>query len=231
MNIIRTTAMELTTIPAIAYKQKLASGGAGIKIIRLDQTASAMGTMDKRTGEVQPYGQVDKALFPDEAFDEALELVIGLPYSARGKIVFKGSTAAESEDVVAADEVEAEETGVPAVHSAEESQTMTDSPEYRAIVERYSDENGKMNYVLMNKDFIQFAAKSKVVATMIADKAHTDDIIIFVIKSRAALIAGKRDSLDDAQTAALIATLDEIDPRSAFKELKAHINRMQARRR
>jgi hypothetical protein len=42
MNIIRTTAVELSLIPAIAYKQKLASGGAGIKLFRLDQDATAV---------------------------------------------------------------------------------------------------------------------------------------------------------------------------------------------
>jgi hypothetical protein len=83
----------------------------------------------------------------------------------------------------------------------------------------------------MNKDFIQFAARSKVVSTMVAERAHTDQILLFIVKSRAAMIANRRESLDDLHAAALIATLDEIDPRSAFKELKAHINRMLARRR
>jgi hypothetical protein len=106
---------------------------------------------------------------------------------------------------------------------------MADSDEYMAIVERYSDEKGKLNYQLMNKDFIQFASKSKTVSKMIGERATTDEILIFVVKSRAALVAGKRDSLDDELAAALIETLDEIDPRSAFKELKAYINRMLAR--
>ena len=78
MNIIRTQAVELGTIPAITYKQKLASGGSGLRILRLDQSATAIVTIDRRTGEAAPYGKIDAKLFPDEAIDEAMELTSGL---------------------------------------------------------------------------------------------------------------------------------------------------------
>ena len=215
MNIIRTTALELTAVPAIAYKQKLASGGAGIKLFRLDQDAAAVFTIDRRSGEARPFGPYDDALFPDEAIDEALELTRGLPYTARGKLnVTVFEQPQEGEDVA---ETEAEKID------------MVGSAEYKALLERYTNEKGKLNYPLMNKDFIQFAGKSKVVASMAADKAPVEDILLFVVKSRTALIAGKKDSLNDAEAAALIETLDEIDPRSAFKELTAYIKRLLAK--
>ena len=233
MNIIRTRVVELSVIPAIAFKQKLAFGGSGIKILRLDQDAAAVATIDKRDGDVRPYGTINEELFPHEAFEEALELVAGLPYSGRGKISIKAFTAAEPEDVVDTlpeDEIVDCLEALPEDCDLEKLD-MTRSAEYRAIVDRYSDENGRLNYTLMNKDFIQFAAKSRVVSTMVGERAHTDDIVLFVVKSRAALIASKRESLDDSYAQALIATLDEINPRSAFKELRAHINRMQSRTR
>jgi len=211
MNIIRTAAVELSEIPAIAYKQKLKAGGAGVKIIRLDCESSCVATIDKRSGEPVPYSNnVDENLFPYEAFAEAIELTVGLPFSARGKISLNISCDAEVEDVV---EEEVEKTD------------MTLSDEYTAIVERYSDEKGKMNYQLMNRDFMSFASKSKVVSDMVGKREHTDDILVFVIKNRAAHIAGKKESLPDDEVKALIQVLDEIDPRSAFKELKAYINR------
>lgn len=216
MNIIRTKAVELSCIPAIAYKQKLQAGGAGIKIMRLDSDASAVGTLDRRTGEIVPYGKIDDVLFPIEAFDEALELVKGIPYLSRGNIVLNTFEQKEEEDVLV------EET--PKID-------MVGSDEYKAIIERYSDEKGKLNYALMNKNFIQFTAKSKTVSEMVSDKAEADEILVFVIKNRAAFIANKKESLDDASVSALIETLDEIDPRSAFKELKAHINKLIARRK
>ena len=214
-NIIRTKAVELTTIPAIAYKQKLSHGGSGIKILRMDENHTAVCTIDKRTAEMIPYGTFAEELFPMEAFDEAFELTSGLPYSARGNITLVPQEVQE-DDVV--EEAPAEQVD------------MTLSAEYQALVNRYSDEKGKINYQLMNKDFIQFATRSKTVANMVAESASQEQILTFVVKSRVSEIAGKKESLDEESVALLIETLDEIDPRSAFKELKAHINRMLSRK-
>jgi len=215
MNIIRTTAVELSAIPAIAYKQKLASGGAGLRILRLDQDAVGVFTIDKRTGGAIPFGQVDAELFPEFAVDEALELTYRLPFSSRGKIK------------VSVFEDKKEEEDVTLLETAAD---MVDSEEYNAIIERYGDEKGKINYKLMNKDFIQFAAKSKMVSDLVGKGASEDDIVIHVVRSRAAILANKKDSLSEEEARLLIETLDEIDPRSAFKELKAHLRRMLSNR-
>ena len=217
MNIIRTTAIELASIPAIAYKQKLASGGAGIKIFRLDKDAAAVFTIDKRTGDALAFGKHDDALFPDEAVLEALELTSGLPYSARGKLKV---TAFTSDDAAGTDDV---------AETEKEKIDMVGSDEYQSLVTRYTNEKGKINYTLMNKDFIQFAVKSKVVSEMVSAKADVEDILLYIVKSRVAFLLGGKDALGDAETAALIETLDEIDPRSAFKELKAYIKHLLAK--
>ena len=216
MNIIRTTAVELAAIPAIAYKQKLSAGGAGVKIFRIDVDAVAVFTVDRRSGEGIPYGSYDAELFPDEAVCEALELTSGLPYTSRGKLNVTVFADAQN------DEEDVEETEIEKID-------MVTSDEYNAIVARYTDEQGKLNFILMNKDFIQFASKSKVVSDMVGKKANVDEILMFVIKSRAAFLSGKRDSLSDEETAALIETLDEINPRSAFKDLSAHLRRLLAK--
>ena len=216
MNIIRTKAVELSAIPAIAYKQKLPSGGAGIKILHVNGE-TAVCTIDKRTADMIPYGSFDEAVFPAEAFDEAFELTISLPYSARGKVKLLAIEEEQPDEVP-------EEAPVDQVD-------MTLSPEYEAIVERYLDEKGKMNYTLMNKDFIQFATRSKVVSGMVDANAGQDAILSTIVSSRAAEISGQKNGLDDASVQLLIETLDEIDPRSAFKELKAYINRMLAKRK
>jgi len=216
MNIIRTQAVELSSIPAIAYKQKLTAGGAGLKLLRLDSDAAAVFTIDRRTADLLPYGPYSTELFPEDALREALELTQGMPYSARGKIALKAfaAMAPEPEDVT---------------EEQQDAVDMVDSDEYQAIVSRYSDEKSKLNYTLMNKDFIQFAAKSKVVGEMLAARAREEDILLFIVQSRAAFLSGSKHSLSGDQTSALIETLDEIDPRSAFKELKAWIRRMLAK--
>ena len=215
INIIRTPALELTTIPAIAYKQKLAAGGAGIKIFRLDTDAYAVVTLDRRTGEGVPRGKIDVQLFPEEAIDEAIALTSGMAYSARGKI--KVTVQTESKEIDDVDETEIEKID------------MVGSAEYASIIERYSDEKGKLNYPLMNKDFIQFASKSKMVAEMVGKKTSVEELLRSILKNRAGFIAGSKETLSDAQTDALLETLDEIDPRSAFKELTQHLKRMLAR--
>ena len=215
INIIRTPAVELTSIPAIVYKQKLASGGAGIKLFRLDTDASAVVTIDRRTGEGVPRGVFDTKLFPEEAVSEAIYLTSGMAYSARGKI--KVTIQAETKEVDDVDETESEKID------------MVGSAEYSALIERYSDENGKLNYPLMNKDFIQFASKSKIVNEMVQENATSDELLRYILKNRAGFVAGSKETLSDAQTDALLETLDEIDPRSAFKELTQHLRRMLAR--
>jgi hypothetical protein len=215
MNIIRTTAVELASIPAIAYKQKLGTGGAGIKIFRLDQDATAVFSIDRRTGEPGNFGKYDAELFPDDAVLEALELTLGLPYTSRGKLKITLFEDSPNEDDVL-------ETEVGKVD-------MVSSDEYKALINRYTNEKGKINYTLMNKDFIQFASKSKIVGSMLADKAGVEDILLHIVKSRAAEISGKKESLSDQDTAALIETLDEIDPRSAYKELTSYLRRLLAK--
>lgn len=214
MNIIRTSAVELTTIPAIAYKQKLKAGGSGIRIIRLDQEAVAVATVDKRTGEAIPYKIFDEKLFPVEALDEAIEMTTGLPYSSRGNIKITVTDTNQEEDVTDLDI---------------EDIDMVDSPEYQALIEQYCDEKGKLNYMLMNRDFIKFASKSKVVSEMLASGKSTDEILQFVVSSRASTLANSKNVLSQDHIVALIETLDEIDPRSAFKDLKNYIKRLQGR--
>lgn len=125
----------------------------------MDIEADAVATLDKRTGEAKPYGKIDEKLFPSEAFDEAIELTAGMPYSARGNI-----------KITVADQTDKNEEAQQAEQSVE-TVDMIDSDEYKAIVGRYSDEKAKLNYALINKDFIQFAAKSKTVSDMALGKA------------------------------------------------------------
>ena len=217
MNIIRTKVVELSHLPAVAYKLKLRSGGSGIKLHRTDRDVSAFAEVDKRLGGIVKGANVDFSLFPEEAFDEAIEMLAGLPYSARGKVKIL------IDDEIADDEVK--ESEVASITAA----CMVASDEFAAIVERYSDESGRLNYTLMNKQFIQFAASSKVVGELVAKRAHESEILLYVLKNRAAFLAGKREHINDDEAVALKEALDEINPRSAFKELNQHIRRMLGR--
>jgi len=193
----------------------------GARVAIVDKDENAVFTIDKRTGDAIPYGPYNEALFPDEAVQEAMEHLIGMPYTARGKL--KITVFEEGDD-------EAGEAGSEDVAENEKEKIdMVGSEEYKALISRYTDEEGKINYAVMNKDFIQFASRSKVVSNMVSDKLRVDDILLYIVKSRAADLSGRKTALSNNETKALIETLDEINPRSAFKELKAHIKRALAK--
>ncbi|MCL2360629.1 MAG: hypothetical protein FWC73_02310 [Defluviitaleaceae bacterium] len=216
MNIIRTKVVELEVAPVVAYKIKLRHGGSGIKMHRTDQEATVFVEVSTRTGDVIIDGRVDQEVFPYAAFDEAMEQLAGLPYSARGKVKIMISDDVEEEEVCADAQV-----GCDLPYAAQ----MIESPEFKSIVDRFSDENGKLNYALMNKQFMQFAQTSKVVSEMVGRRESEKDIRLFILKNRAAFLANKREHLSDEETNALMEALDEINPRSAFKELNLYIRR------
>lgn len=218
MNIIRTKVMELEMIPAVAYKIKLKSGGSGIKMHRTDQDVTVFAEVDKRTGDIIIDGKVDQNLFPYASFDEAMDLLAGLPYSARGKV-----------KIMVSDEVEDDEVCTDAGADLPSAAQMLESDEFKAIVDRFSDESGKLNYALMNKQFMQFAQSSKVVGEMIGRKESEGDVRMFILKNRAAFLANKREHLTDDEANALLDALNEINPRSAFKELNLYLRKRMSR--
>jgi hypothetical protein len=81
----------------------------------------------------------------------------------------------------------------------------------------------------MNKQFIQFASSSSVVRDMCAKKEKSSDILLFVLKNRAGFLANKKEHLPDDEAQALLEALNEINPRSAFKELSLYLRKMLSR--
>ena len=209
MNIIRTPVVELTTVPALAYKFKMTSGGAGIKIIfeGSDNTETYAITRRGELVATSPQGVVS------DAAQEALELTLGLSYSARGKV--KAVFVAEADE----DEVVAETIDY----------NMIESAEYKAWIKEYTGDNFKMNYAKMNKDLIQFAAKNKTVAEMVSEKEAVESILRRIVQIQTSNLTKNKEYMTAEVADALISTLEELDVRSAFKELKLHIQKMSKR--
>ncbi|MCL1806189.1 MAG: hypothetical protein FWG31_00630 [Oscillospiraceae bacterium] len=206
MNIIRTPVVELTKVPALAYKYKLSSGGAGLKIMYEETGKTETFTISRR-GELvasQP------GVAAGEAALEAFELTQGMAYSARGKV--------KAVIVEQADEDEA----VPETPQY----CMIESDEYKAWIDAYTGPDYKMNYIKMNKDLIQFTAKNKTVSAMVAEKEDRDAILRRVVQIQTSNLTKNKEYMTAEMTGALIDTLEELDTRSAFKELKLHITRM-----
>lgn len=208
---IRTIIVELTTIEAAAYRQKLRGGHSGIVIMRYDTDQPGLATVNRKSGEPDPAHNANLQLFPLEAFKEAMELTSGMPYSRRGKVKLMG----EKEDPGTVEE------------TVEELATV-DSTEYEAIVKNYTNRKGELSYQLLNKDFIQFAKSSKMIADMVANRASEEDIRNHVVKVKLESLTGNRE-LTTAQVEQIVAMLDEVSPRHVFKELNDEIRKMLAR--
>jgi hypothetical protein len=204
---IRTETVSLTTIPATAYRQKLASGGSGIVILREDAPQPGIASISKTSGEPIPTRNTPAKLFPKKAFREAIELTAGLPYRKRG----------------------APALPVPVPETPEEKdepvlEAVVDSKEYEKIVDTYTDKDGKLSYALLNKDLIKFAHCSSKVRDMFCGKAAEDDVRLYIVGNKFRNITGNRN-LTDAQVLKMAELLDEVSPKGVFRELNEELRR------
>ena len=206
---IRTKIVELSTLEAAAYRQKLRDGKSGIVILRYDTPQPGLASVNRRTGTPEPSVNTNLEMFPLEAFQEAIALTSGMPYSRRGAV--KLSVPQEAVD--------------PADKESEEELATVDSAEYEAIVKAYTNKKGELSYELLNKDFIQFTKSSKIVADLVANRASVDEIRNYVVRVKLESLTGNRE-LTVAQTMLIIEMLDEVSPRYVFRELNDEIIRM-----
>ena len=198
---IRTELVKLTVIPASAYRQKLASGGSGIVILRNDSAQPGIASISRTSGEAIPTKNTPAKLFPKEAFQEAIALTAGRPYTKR------------SAPAAPLPETRVEEEAVEPAYEA-----AVDSAEYAKIVERYTDKAGKLSYALLNKDLIKFVHSSSKVREMLKDKAAEEAIRLYVVGNKFRNITGNHDLSDD-QVLKMAELLDEVSPKGVFKEL------------
>ena len=212
---IRTATVKLTAIPAIAYRLKLPSGGSGITILRPDAKQPGIAGISKTSGEAIPTANVDAALFPPEAFAEAIELTAGMPYKKLGGVKVTA-------DMVA--------TALPetAEELAEEAaEVVIDGEDYAKIVERYTDKKGALSYALLNREFIKFAHSSSVVRKMLDEKASLEEIRAYIAGTKFRSITGN-EKLGDAEVAKIVELLDEVSPKGVFRELNEELRRKLA---
>ena len=207
---IRTKTVELSTITAAAYRQKLKGGKSGVVVMRYDTAQPGLASFSRNTGDPVPNANVNLDVYPLEAFKEALELTNGLPYSRRGAVQLSGQPP---------------ETEAEAEADAPEDEATVDSAEYAAVVEAYTNKKGELSYDLINKDFIEFARSSKVVGELVANRASEDEIRNHVVKLKLEQLTGNRD-LTEVQAQRIVDMLDEVSPRYVFRELNDEIRKM-----
>ena len=203
---VRTELVNLSTIPASAYRQKLKDGGAGIVILRAECKQPGMATISKTSGEPILDEKNPKKYYPKKAFQEAITLTARLPYNKR--------SIPKLEPVEKAPEKKAK----PVV------EVQVNEEDVKKIVDKYTDKKGKFSIPLMNQDLIKFSHCSKVVRDMIADKASEKKIRLYVAGTKFRNITGNEE-LTDKQVLKIAEILDGMGKEGVFSELNAEIRR------
>ena len=104
------------------------------------------------------------------------------------------------------------------------------SVEYQKFITQYTDKNDNFSYQLMNKDLMQFSAKSSVATKMLAEKTDVETIVKYVVNSKAAELA-RTKGMDEEMLTAFIEIFDSMNTRSAFKELRAYLRGKMSRKK
>lgn len=213
MMIVRTVLVELSAIPGVAYRQKLSSG-TGLVVMRYGTAQPGLATLSRTSGDPVPASNANLELYPINAFREAFALASGLPFFRRGKVqLIEQATSCEPETTSAIEDASLVDFSI------------VDSPEYQSILDAYASQKGELSFHLLNKDLIQFASSSKVMAEMIASNATIEDLRNHAARAKFETLTGNT-RLTDAQLNGIVELLDEISPRSAFREFEDELRRM-----
>jgi hypothetical protein len=225
--VIRTRLVELSTLEAVAYRQKLRGGQSGVVILRSDTAQPGLALLNHQSGEPDPAPNTPADLYPLEAFQEALELTSGLPYSSRGPVRSPASVpGAPAPAAAAAPEAAPEWAEDPSSGDL----AAVNSADYQAIVKAYTNKKGEISYELLNKALIQAARSNPYVAEMVARGAGEAEIRDHVVKANFEAVTGNRH-ISQAEVNAITDLLDAVSPRSVLRELNEEIRRMLAERR
>jgi hypothetical protein len=211
---IRTRIVELSTLPAIAFRRRLFGGHTAVVVQPYDGGQPGNALLNRTTGGADRAANAP-GIYTDEVFAEAVELTRGLPFTARGAVRVSADMAG---------------FGQPEADGQDDAEQVVTvcSDDYKAIVEAYTDRRGTLSYALLNKDFIQFAKSNRHVARMVGERASVDAIRSHIVRAKLEWLTGNRD-LTDAQIERIIEMLDEISPKSVFRELNDELRKMLAR--
>ncbi|MBO4919479.1 MAG: hypothetical protein J5365_04920 [Erysipelotrichaceae bacterium] len=202
---LRTKAVKLTVIPAMAYRVK-SPKGINITVQRADKEQPGIASISKTSGEAVPTSNTDLKAYPMKAFKEAIELTNGLPYkNQKGVKVTKEMVTEKKEKV--------------------KEEVIVDPKDYQMILDKYMDKNGKFSYDLINKDFIKFAKTSKVVGDLIGEGATVAKVRNYIVSTKFRNITGNHN-LSDKQIKKMVEMLDENYPKGVFKDLNSELRKL-----
>lgn len=209
---IRTNTVKLTSIPAVAYRQKTNAGDSTIVIVKPDVPQPGIASVSKKTGEPVLLANVNAKEYPLEAFKEAMNLTYGMPYKKQGSVKVTKDMFVEP------------------VAEEEEEEVVINEAAYQKVLDHYTDKNGKISYDLINKEMIKFAKSSSIVREMVADGKKANEICDYISFNKLRNVSGNLD-MPDAEVAKIIELLDEVSPKGVFKDLNTEIRNMLSKKK
>jgi len=225
--VIRTRLVELSTLEAVAYRQKLRGGQSGVVILRPDTAQPGLALLNHQSGQPEPAANTPAALYPLEAFQEALELTSGLPYSSRGPVRSPGAVTSTPVAAAASSPDAAPEL---AEEPSSADLATVNSADYQAIVKAYTNKKGELSYELLNKALIQAARSNPYVAEMIGRGASEAEIRDHVVKANFEAVTGNR-AISQPEVHAILELLDAVSPRLVLRDLNEELRRILAEAR
>ena len=214
------------TVAAAGRKQKGCWLTPGAAILRQDSAQPGLALLNRNSGQADLAAHTPADLFPQEAFQEALELTAGLPYSSRGPVRSPAAVAgsAVAEAAVTATATTAAPSPLDEDHTPEELATVN-SADYAAIVKAYTNKKGEISYDLLNKALIQAARSNPYVAEMVGRQASLEEIRDHVLKANFEAVNGNR-SLSLAEVQRIVELLDEVSPRSVLRDFNDDLRKL-----
>ncbi len=205
---IRTSAVKLTSVDAVAFRQKLRND-VGITIVRPDKQQPGMATISNKTGEPVPSANTNLKDYPVEVFKEAMALTQGLRFRRMGNVKVTADLFKKGEE---------EKTAEPLPFNEEA---------YKSIAAYYKDKDGKVSYDLINKEHIKFAKSSSIVKGMVEEGRTVGYIRKYIVHNKFKNIANN-DKLTDKEIRGIVAKLEEEQSKVVFKELNEELKKLLA---
>ena len=216
--------MDGPTVAAADRKQKGCRPTPGAVILRQDSAQPGLALLNRNSGQADLAAHTPAAMFPQEAFDEALELTAGLPYSSRGPVRSPAAVAGSAVAEAAATATTAAPSPLDEDHTPEELATVN-SADYAAIVKAYTNKKGEISYELLNKALIQAARSNPYVVEMVVRQASLEEIRDHVLKANFEAVTGNR-SLSLAEVHRILELLDEVSPRSVLRDFNEDLRKL-----
>ena len=205
---IRTNVVNLKSIDAVAYREKMGGATPRIVILRYDSKQPGIAEISRTSGDPIIAKNTPCKLFPKKAFKEAMELTHGMSYRNQKAVKLEKHEVVDKKKDKKKEKVEEE--------------IFIDTVAFNKIQKKYTDKKGNFSYDLLNKDLIKFANSSSKVKELLEEGKTVKAVSKYIVEHKFRTV-GKNPNLTSKQINAMVELLDEQSPKGVLKELNDYL--------